>query len=563
MADSNKVKAAIAGTAAVALVAAASVQQQESTGYSQSVLELQEAVAELTDTARDRGMTLPDSPGINDIVEGLDGMAPSKGEDWNAIRVCGSEAVSTGDPVRVSAAFYGNYEGTKRTYTTHTAANVLCAASEAEDRTNSGWDETTVRHEADIDAIVYTSGGNTYVAARRLTRTGKTTMPFLQLCTGEATCADAVMDYQGDLLVAYELGGQGLVTYATVDSAGIAKKVTCTWAAGGDPANIKICYDHFYARAAICCTRLDAQGNRCGALVDLDVTPTAIALTGAEAPLTEAACPALAGLSIDAAADGWDICYAASAYRHGQYDDDPAATRGWDDELSVALVTCPRSGGGQAVIWCERDKHTTSQVKGYTLSGQRGSSGGAAMEDILTGQEISTTMLAQAMTNGTEHYIGVELYWLRASDSATECIYRGRIPGSEALGAASQVRICGCAWLGSATLYDWAMAAVSWVADNTLYAATVQLTPALEVIVGPAVKVMDLGAGCYGTVAEGYPGSPRVIWQDSAGACNMQITGLTYAASPADAEHADGVALSGGAPGETINIYRYTEEDET
>ncbi len=550
MKKKSKVKAAVAGAVAVATVATASVgggnptpapssaawtdTAPGSVAWSDAVTDLQNAVNSLMSVSAAHGVELPDKPGINDLVDGLDGVAPVDGYTTYAT-VSSTGAVSKGDPVR-----YPLEPGTVTSPRSVLGSNctILAMASGAEDWTNSQWSNDEQAKPCNLNsAYVYTSAnGNT--ALRVMNKNGYAASDTL--CAGAATSADVCVTYDGHILVAYSEGGSGVlqVYKTTAQTYGItlAETITYVWAGTGAPDNVQLTYSSVDAQVSICCTRADETGARYGAVYDLAMNVNLDdVLSDVEIKLTADACPDLWGLDPDPGAKGWDIAYVSS--------DDYCFNR--------IIVTCPIIGGGQAVIWTDRDESGATAVKGYVLSYIKGGVD-AALSEVICADGPSTLLLARTVRDGDVDRVYLELLWRRRSDGKLAIVRRGYVQGSNITGDIDQLRICNHLYMSPYTSQAGA-SLVSWVTDGGLYAATVELSPEDGALrLSPAVRVTDTSG--VGVIMERSGGTAKVVY--AADTVQEGYVTLRRRVSSCTAAEADGYALADAQAGSGVYFMR-------
>lgn len=110
MASDKKAKAVAAGLTAVAVAAGVGVGVttlseptavvEEAGSFAGAMSDLEQAVNNLVNKSDERGMVLPQSPGINDVTTGMNGMAPTRGTT-RTVKVSSGGDIAKGDYIKV------------------------------------------------------------------------------------------------------------------------------------------------------------------------------------------------------------------------------------------------------------------------------------------------------------------------------------------------------------------------------------------------------------------------------------------------------------------------------
>ncbi len=533
MTKSGKVKAAVAGVATVAMVAAGAISggspaaTSGQTSFSDSVLDLQRTVEYLIERAERQGIELPEGAGIRDIVEGLDGLIPTHGSSTYAT-VSSSGGVRKGDPVRYALEPDGTV--TDPRYIVGNDRTILAMASGAADWTNSQWSNKEQKTPQNTNSAFVCVSGNTFLHVRTKENYSASTT----VCAGAATSADVYCTFDGHILVAYAEGGAGVLQVYKADKQGygiiLSDALTYVWAATGGPDNIRLTYDSVDDRISILCTVADETGARYGAVYDLAMSwHLDDVLSDVEIKLTADACPALRGLSPDAEAKGWDIF---SGYYH------------------EVLVTCPTATGRQAIIWTDRDESGATAVKGYVLSKVKGGTD-AVLDWVPCEGGPETMMLAQTVRENGTSRVYLELLWRRASDGKPHIASWGHVPGSDSNREIAQLRICNDLYMSPYTSPPGA-SLVSWVTDGGLYAATVERPFGGSARISPAVRVTDTDR--VGAILERGGSTAKVVYATDA--LREGYVSFRRKVSSCEARSADGYVTRDAAAGTTCYFVR-------
>ncbi len=544
MKKTSKVKAAVAGAAVVATVTAGTIgggspaPAAGQTSFSDSVLDLQHTVEFLIERAERQGIELPEGAGIRDVVEGLDGLIPTHGSSTYAT-VSAARGVHKGDPVRYALEPDGTV--TNPRYILGNDRTILAMASGAEDWTNSQWSNKEQKAPQNTNSAFVCVSGNT--SLKVMNKSGYSAAA--SLCAGAATSADVYCTFDGHILVAYAEGGAGVLQVYKADKQGygifLVDTLTYVWAATGDPDNIRLIYSAVDSRVSILCTVADETGTRHGAVYDLEMSrSTDDILSDVVVDLTADAWSALRGLSPDAGAKGWDIAHVSS--------DDYCFDR--------IMVTCPTIGGGQAVIWTDRDESGATAVKGYVLSKVKG--GVDAALSIVPCEDGPETLMLARTVRGKDgaSCVYMELLWRRASDGKPYITAWSYAPGSESAGEIAQLRICNDLYMSSYTSPPGACL-VSWVTDGGLYAVTVEMSALGPLRVSPAVRITDTTG--VGAVLERGVGSANVVYATDR--VNGGYVSFRRKVSTCKAAYnADGYVTRDAAAGETCYFVRTRRE---
>lgn len=537
--------AAVAIAGAVALSGTGDTQPSEGS-FAGSMVAIEQAVDNLLEKSDERGMTLPQSPGINDVTAGMDGMAPTSGTT-RMVSVSSGGDIAKGDYIKVceetvpgeGAAFAED------------GVQIVATASNGKDGVNC--EERTEY----LAAILYTQDGNTYLRMVEFGEEGTLDMSnVLTIAQGtELEYADMAIDHHnGQCVIAYNEDGDGWVSRVqyTAASHSVALTWSAQWRQGGDPQNICLAYDTFSSFACVCATVLpDGGGERYAELAEMAVFADGV-VPGPEAyPLTVENCPSLYGINYSTAPTpgGWDISYATNWY----YDMMARRASGapgedlTDDDVAgfVLLISYPKAtAGGRGLITVDHDVELECHARNYVEHTAAGYSSGdtVAIDVGVTAGEIgyvAMTDVVHSVYLGDAHYLFVETYGVQKAGSKPVCYMRGRPEEVyenplEHISYALMSKEC----------------AIGYTVDGTAYVQILELQRAGAVF-GPAVPVTE--AEGYVSVVPVSGNTVACIYVDADGAGRvMPLSKTRVVAKEAVAAFATGTALEGGAAGETI-----------
>ncbi len=551
MAKGKKAATAVAATMmATALVVSSVGGPANNAGdgsFAGSINAIEEAVDNLVDKSIERGMDIEApsesyTPGINGVIEGLDGMTPTKGTT-REVKVSKEGTLYRGDRVRVCQEF--------------TAADQLRFAMG--DVKIIATAQSTVGQTSRI-AILFTQNGQTKLKTVDMGATGSMYLAnTLVILEDEAlTAASMVMVQNLCCYIAYNRDGDGVMTAVECRESHLnVLKWTDIWMDGGDPENICLAVEPYYDEAAVCCTRLPQgatqDSEREAVLLDMSLPlfdSTGIENLGVEIVLTAAAQPALYGIdySKDAYSKGWDM-----EYVHYWYNEP-----GNDVCCNSLFITYPTSDEyRRGIIHVRRDRAVVDQeapmgpslVEGYQMSQVYGSLPcvdmervGAQSEQDRVGVAIIHGATKQSEVEGssaTKSRVNLELYTVTRDEdkpfllwwSQTDSWYNTNV---------SNVTV---GQLGNGLLY------ISFARDSSVYTSLVEMR-GLDCVPGPIVTV-----GVFGTFVqvEAVVGDwAALVYDTPAGDGYIRVLKADRVVAETDGYHFDGTLLEGGSTGETI-----------
>ncbi len=521
--------------------------QEEST-FAGSMTAIEEAVNGLVDKSVERGMDIPArtenyTPGINGVVRGLDGMAPTSGTTME-VRVSKEGSLSRGDHLRVCKEF-----------TTGATIRFAKGGVKVIAAVSNMTDVETPDVENNI-AILFSQSGDTKLKTIQYNKEaaewhmGNT----VTILTGvELTAADMAMGSTGECLIAYNRDGDGIITLVECNPRTRVNTLGWTdiWMDGGDPENICMAYDPAFHMMTICCTRLPegstADADRYAVLVDMHPDSYALRLQSGEVPLTPEAQPGLYGIQYDtdAFAQGWDIEFAGNWY-YDRLAKDPDAPVPYD---YVLFVTYPHPDGDQrGIIVAENSMGGQSKVKTYVNSPVIGSVPTVAMKEIHTGtvyDHLSTVALVHGVTrldkdNQPKSRVAVELYaTLKKESKPVSLLWReGRRKYNTNIS-----RIC-VGNVGPGTAY------IGYANGNTMYGMLVEFrAEGTGSVMGPEINVGTFQE--FATICPVDEERAAYIYQSSGDGYVRLLTAQRVVAETT-VDQADGTALESGRTGETI-----------
>lgn len=524
---------------------AAESPQGENT-FAGSMGAIEEAVGRLVDKSVERGMNISPrtenyTPGINGVVRGLEGMAPTSGTTME-VQVSKEGSLSRGDHLRVCKEFT---TGTTIRFATE-GVKIIATVSNMTD-------VETPDTENNI-AILFTQGGDTKLKTVQYNKEaaawymGNT---VTVLAGEELTAADMAMGSLGQCLIAYNRDGDGIMTMVECNPRTRVNTLRWTdiWMDGGDPENICIAYDPAFLTAVICCTRLPDRAtedaDRYAALVDMQPYSDGMNLRHGETPLTAEAQPGLYGIQYDtdAYAQGWGIAFAANSYYAREAGDTNIPTD------YVLFVTFPHPDGDQrGIIVAEFFRSKPIKVRTYVHSPVIGSVPTVAMESIITGSvydHLATVALVHGVTrldtnNRPKSRINVELYALQKKESKpVSLLWREGWNRFDT----NISRIC-TDNVGPGTIF------VGYANGNTMYGGLVEFRDSgAGSVMGPQVNVGTFEE--FATIASVDETHAAYIYQ-SGGNGYVRLLTAQRVVAETTVEQADGTALESGKTGETI-----------
>lgn len=516
-------------------------------GFAQQMIAIEEAVDNLVDKSVERGMDIEApsesyTPGINGVIDGLDGMAPTNGTT-RQVKVSKEGSLYRGDRVRVCQEF--------------TAADQLRFAMGdvkilATAQSNGS--------QTSRIAILFTQNGQTKLKTVDLGATGSMNMGnTLVILEDEAlTSASMVMVQNLRCYIAYNRDGDGVLTAVECRENRLNVLMwTDLWMDGGDPENICLAVDPYYDEAALCCTRLPQGATQDSAreavLLDMSLPmwdSTGIEDLGAEIVLTAEAQPALYGIdySKDAYAKGWDM-----EYVHYWYNEP-----GNEVCCNSLFITYPTTDEyRRGIIHIRRDRAVVDQeapmgpslVEGYQMSQVYGSLPCVDMErvgDPSTRDMVGVVMIhagtKQSEEDGnsaTKSRVNLEFYTVTRDEDKpfllwwlqTESWYNTNV---------SNVSV---GQLKDGLIY------VSFARGNTVYTSLVEMR-GLDCVRGPIVNVGSFGT--FVKVETVAANRAALIYDTAAGDGYIRILMADRVVAETDGYHFDGTLLEGGSTGATI-----------
>ncbi len=549
MTKGKKAATAVAGTALVAALAVSTVGGPTvNTGdgsFAGSINAIEEAVDNLVNKSVDRGMDIePPSesytPGINGVIEGLDGMAPTKGTT-RYVKVSKEGTLYRGDRVRVCQEF--------------TAADQLRFAMG--DVKILATAQSAVSSVSRI-AILFTQNGQTKLKTVDMGSEMAMGNTLVILEDEALTDASMVMVQNGRCYIAYNRDGDGVLTAVKCGANRLNELMwTDIWMDGGDPENICFAVEPYYYEAALCCTRLPQgatqDSEREAVLLDMSLPwdGTGIESLGGEIVLTAEAQPALYGIdySKDAYTKGWDI-----EYVHYWYNEP-----GNEVCCNSLFITYPTSDEyRRGIIHARRDRAVVdheapmgpSLVEGYQMSQAYGSLPCVEMERAsvspntkdIVGVVMVHGATKQFETDGssaTKSMVNLEFYTVTRDEDKpfllwwcqTDKWYNTNISNV----SVGQVK--------KGLLY------VSFARDNTVYTSLVELR-GLDGVCGPVVNV-----GVFGTFAKVEAASDdraALVYDTATGDGYIRVLKTDRVVAETDGYHFDGTLLESGGTGATI-----------
>ncbi len=525
--------------------------------FAGSMTALEKAVKGLVDKSDERGMTLPQSPGINDVTTGMDGMAPTKGTT-RTVQVASNGAVAKGDYLKVCEEFtpltdrqvtfaYGAYGGVK----------IVALASNGKDGINC---ECRL---AQMAAVLYTQNGSTYLRMMRFEPDGSVlTGNRVTIASGvELERADMAMDHTyGDCIIAYNKDGDGWISYVEVTDRTLCKAALSwsdRWRQGGDPQNICMAYDNFTDIACVCSTVLPEgvtdEAQRYAVLDEMGVSTAGALVDDTPCALTSEAFPCLYGIDYSTAptAGGWDVSYAAGWYYDmmARKEADGSWETLTDEDVAgfILLISYPKAeGNGRGLIVVDHNGNADCIVRNYIDTTAPGYSSGStvAIDMAATNSDmgyVAMTDVVHSLHLGADNYLCIETYGIQKAGSKPVCYMRSKPEevyksSLDNISYAQLTRAC----------------AIGYTVDGALYAQIMEVQRAGEVF-GPAVKVADVKG--YAGIVPVSTDMAACIYVDSGGIGRIvpiQATRVVTKESDRFAPWAVGTALNGGEAGTTI-----------
>lgn len=515
--------------------------------FAGSMTSLEQAVDNLVDKSEERGMALPQSPGINDVTAGMDGMAPTRGTT-RAVKVSSGGDIAKGDYIKVCEEVA---PGEAVTFAEGEMRIVATASNgqdgiDCEDRTEY------------LVSVLFTLGGNTYLRVVEFEDDGSMAMSnTLTIAQGVElgyTDADMAMDHHsGRCVVVYNKGGDGWISQVQYTAASQSIELTWStqWRQGGDPKNICLAYDTFSGFACVCSTVADDEGGRYAELAEMAVLEGGVVMAPALYPLTAENCPSLYGIDYSTGINvggGWDISYATNWYydmmaRRANGEADAELT---DNDVAgfVVLISYPKAeAGGRGLITVDHDAELNCRARNYvehTAAGYSSADTVAIDMEATRGElgYVAMTDVVHSVYLGEAHYLFIETYGVQKAGSKPVCYMRGR---PEEVYASPLENISYALMAKEA--------AIGYVVDGAAYVQILEVQRAGSVF-GPAVQVAE--AMGYAGVVPVSGNMAAYIYADAAGGYIVPITKIRVVAKEAMAAWATGTALEDGTAGESI-----------
>lgn len=522
--------------------------------FAGSITAIEEAVDNLVDKSVERGMDIePPSesytPGINGVIDGLDGMSPTSGTT-RQVKVSKEGSLYRGDRVRVCQEFTAADQLRFAMGDVTIIATARGAVGAMGDNTI---DQTT--------RIIILFGQNGQTKLKTVDMGDEMSMgnTIVIVDDEELTAASIAVDHHNRCYIAYNQDGDGVLTAVKCGKNRLNEVLwTDLWMDGGDPENICLAVEPKDNEAAVCCTRLPAGATQASAreavLLDMALPPDGTEITnlGEEIVLTAAAQPALHGIdySKDAYAKGWDM-----EYVHFWYDE-----LGDQVRCNSIFITYPTSDEyRRGIIHIRRDRESVytgtpkgpSTVMGYQMSQVYGSLPCADMERVCTGSamgHMAGVALCHGVTkqfggpNGssvTKSRVELELYTVTRDEDKPFCLW-WRVSDNWYGTNISNVSVGN---LKDGLLY------FSFARGNNVYAALSELRPG-DSVQGPLVNV-----GAFKTFAavEMVDATRAVLIHDTnAGEGYVRVLQADRVIAETDGYHFDGTILEDGSTGDLI-----------
>lgn len=525
----KKKAALLAAGAVVTATVAVPVLSGSNTGTTRdlpdSAQELVDSTTALYDKSEDRGLTLPEDPGIRDVRDGMYGMAPTQGRDME-LKISAEGAIEAGDDLTLCHQFERVGD----------ANNIL------DNSTLLAVDTATyegVTYMAIVLTRVVEEGPFTYLGVVELGDTPKVG-GMIVLSEGALTDADvAIVPTSGLVIAAYAKGDVAWARCAQIGpDATLESKSRCDWATG-NPVNVNVAVDELISVVFSCVHEVD--GSPVITVVQgFQQLPDPTLGISEPIDLTVERFPALRNMSFDPAqAPGnWDL----------------AITGNWNVEGSFAVdgtayLSCPKEGDdGHNVItlrtdreWIHPVSHTERVFEGEVNGGTSVEAGRAdyPLGLVVTVNRNDQTGKAWATLRG---YILEDAYGYPSGRDLTS---------TRAVTAQDITDVD--------VVYNPTLGAISMVADGVLYLTTYEV-PSCDR--GPTLSAGDniargmsvgTGDGTVWCVTESKDG---LIWLSKY--VPVPVVRKAY-----DGDTVDGTAIQGGEPGAMCkaSIWRDASDD--
>ncbi len=521
MSLSTKQKAAAlaAGAVVTAAVGAASLPD--------SAQDLADATTALYAKSEDRGMALPDKPGLWDVITGLDGMVPTAGTEMS-LKVSQAGDVKAGDALTLCHQL-----------TAGAAAELVDGTLLAVDTaTYEGTTYAAVVFNREVDGEPYA-----FLGAVELGSDGTATMGDVVILTAEALSeADvAILPATGQAVAVYPKDGRALAAGAQI---GVGATLTdlgrCEVVESGSPYNLRIAATS--AVFAVSCVRTVADVPTLSVVMGCQRLPeTGLGYTPA-VDMTADAFPVLEGCVFDPASapERWDLAVSG--------DGREMTAENIGDKL-VVYLSCPKADGkGQYVVPVRMAADTWLAPTGYTDQGVDWAvSGPTAVNAGWGDRSLSTVVTVNRCDKPGAVWATMELYCLDTEES---------IPQSNTYCITEPQTVQDVTEVGGAL---GTPGAVSMAADGKLYVTPCELggdatgptvTAAEDIVRGTVITSEGNTVWC---VTQGGDGWIRLL--------PLTAERVVRKASPGDT--VDGTVIQGGKPGELCraSIWRPPDDD--
>lgn len=558
MTKGKKAATAAAGALLAAALTVSSVggpvTQTETDGsFAGAMIQMEEAVDNLVNKSVERGMDIEPptesyTPGINGVIEGLNGMAPTDGTT-RTVKVSKEGTLYRGDRVRVCKEFTA---GEQMRFATGNV-KIISTAQDPE----AGRD--TMKSSVEVIAILFTQNGQTKLKIASVGGTISLSNTVV-ICDEELTAAGMVMAEGKRVYIAYNQDGDGMMTAVERNTSGIYEvKWTDIWMDGGDPENICLAIDPYYGEAAVCCTRLP-QGSvldseREAVLLDLSLPAggTGIEGLGAEIVLTAEAQPCLHGIdySTDAYAKGWGM-----EYVHYWYNANESETV-WCNALFIVYPSDDgyRHGIIQArryrAVANEAAPQGASQVTGYQKSLIYGSLPCADVARVSLSDDSDSpvgvlmthgmTILPEAgETGATKSRAVVELYLVgKEDDKPCQALQVWTAPMYS-----TNISNVSAGEVSDGVFY------LSFAKESAIYASIMEVRND-RATMGPIVNVGELGT--FSCVKAVNKDRSALIYDTASGDGYIRVLNVGRVVAEAIGDNFDGTVLTGGSAGSYIS----------
>lgn len=341
-----------AGVATTAVVGfGAYLATPEEPDLPKSAQEMVDATKALYEKAEDRGMTLPNTPGIRDVRDGMYEMAPTNGREMELV-VSSEGPIENGDDVVLCHQYV---EGEPMMFIDNAT---LLAVDRA---TYDGVSYASVVFTRNVDGEPFT-----FMGVIQLNRDGTSVLGgMVPVTDGAVTDADvAIFPVTGLTVAVYTKGDVAKGKIAQIGAGATMEDIGSFEWASGNPYNVSIAADEAVSFALSCVHKSGDDTNIMLVQGYQQYPDTKLALSE-PIELTEDRFPALRGFKFDAsvAPDRWDLAATGNIMAEG----------GFVEDGTVFLI-CPRAGGkGHHVLTLRTDKeflhpvsHTENVFDGET-----------------------------------------------------------------------------------------------------------------------------------------------------------------------------------------------------